>query len=338
MSGNFPFVTSDGVDDSTERGVFYSDETTTGDSSVELRGPKQISIAARFSEDAGHFDWVARLHSDFQDCLPAGEVKSRDVIRLCEINDKAKHLVLKSVEGCDIYIIDLFQDYYDLCNEIRKFAPDPSQPIKSLAHKFGVAEHEIEGDLASERRIAVFRSIAPMIDYLRSKAIGGGSPSVPLVDMDRISKMKGQELREYITRLTVAFGDAVNPGKRAEAITKTIASRFSVPSHFAIEILDRTTQFDLKFDKGSKSAMAELERADEMVQQELEGLRTQELMRPRRSISQHDSSLVLGVQACDIAAGFARWRFEKEFDGDSQSTAKRLRNEFRNILYNSRWL
>lgn len=325
--------------DSSGDSGHFSDETTTGESNSELRGEKRISIAARLNADENRFEWVNRLYEDYSELLPSGEVKSMDVLRLCDAKPRAMEFVIRNICGADIFVIDLFQDYFSTLEEIRKFAPDPKHPIQSIAAKLRTDVEDVKGFLASERRMTVLNSIVPLIDDLRSEASQYGIEQQPLIDLERIGELSDQELRELIVRFTVLFSDAVNPEVRARVIAQNIAARcFLDRSHFAFEVLQTTTKYDMTFDIGRQRTIAELQVADGRLQEELHRLREQSLACRRRTIKQANSAEVLGIRAADIAAGFARRQFESNFEGDARSAARKLKEEFGRVMFNNRWL
>lgn len=322
-------------------GVRYSDETTTGASRTELRGPRKVTIAARLPADDNNFEWVKRLRADFSDFLGKGEIKSDQVIQLCQTHPRARELVVRNIREGDVFVIDLFEDYHRVLDAIREMAPDPKRPIESFSSAQSLDRAELIKFLSSERRLAVLRSIVPMIEDLRSEAsiFQCNTSNDPLIDLARINDLGEQELKELVVRFTVLFSDAIHPATRARAIQSVITSRCVMDrSHFAVRVLQTSTSHDMVFDKGSEEVMTRLVEADSRLQAQLETLSTRGLGLPKRSVRQVDSAVVHGVQSCDIAAGYARWRFESLFDGNTSSTAQKIRDEFSRVLYNTKWL
>ncbi|HKQ49903.1 MAG TPA: hypothetical protein VJZ71_17650 [Phycisphaerae bacterium] len=323
----------------------FSDETATGETNQELRGPRRISIAARFDPDPNSFDWVRRLYSDYAHWIKAPEIKSSDVISLCQVNPRAKDQVIRNIREADIFVIDLFEDYHQTLDSLKKMAPDQKRPLESLAAANRLDREEIVNFLADERRVAVLRSIVPIIEDLTKQAtvVHDGAlhrfEHSALVDLDKIGDLGEQDLKELIVRFTVLFSDALNPEVRARAIESVISSRcYGSRGHVAMEVLELATAHDMVFDRGSDRAMNRLIEADNRLHEHLEAINLRGLQRPRRGIRQQDSRDVLGVQAADIAAGFARKRFEDFFQGDTTVAAKRLREEFAHVLLNTKWL
>lgn len=323
----------------------FSDETATGATNYQLRGPKRISIAARLNPDPGGFEWVRRLYSDYSNWLKGPEIKSSDVISLCQVNLKARDQVIRNVREADIFVIDLFEDYHETLDALRMVAPDPKHPLESLAAANGLSHDEIKKFLADERRGAVLRSIVPLIEDLarRATVVHDGAlhrfEHSALVDLDRINDLSEQELKQLVVRFTVVFSDALDPKIRARAIESVASNRlFGSPGHVALKRLELATAQDMVFDRGSEQAMNRLVEADNRLQEHLESINISELKRPKRGIRHEDSREVLGIQASDIAAGFARKRFEEVFEGDTTVAAKQLRQEFANVMLNTRWL
>ncbi len=335
----FDLALQEGDSEGSARTQLFADETTTGDSQSTLRGCRRISIASRVSGDDNQFEWVRRLYADFADSLLAKEIKSADVILLCKTNPIVRDRVVRGVREADIFIIDLFQDYYERIEILKQCAPDPARPIQSIAHSLRMAPHELRQFLGSQRCKAVFRSIAPLVDDLRKDAFGSSDQLRPLIDLEQISKLSDQEFREFVVRFTVLFGDIVDPETFARVMAKNIATRCALQkSHFAVEILEISTTHDMTFDAGFARPLERLQEADRHLQEELQRIRTDTLLWPSRHVCQNDSAEVFGIQACDIAAGYARWRFDAIFDGNAEATAKRMRDEFARIMYNTRWL
>lgn len=88
------------------RRVTFSDDTTTGRWSVQLQGPRRVTIVAR-AEDGSDFNWLATFKRDF---LPQGvEAKSTSVLPFLDTHAQARRSFVSNVEGYSIFIVDFHE-------------------------------------------------------------------------------------------------------------------------------------------------------------------------------------------------------------------------------------
>lgn len=318
--------------------VEYSDETSTGELRQDLRDLRRVTIAARCAPDHNGFEWIKRFRTDF--CGRLSEVKSMTALSICANNPRARDFLIRHVSESVIFVIDLFEELYNTLSFLRDIAPDPQNAVKSLM-KSGVIPQELMTDiLLDSRKRALMKSVAPhvqrLVDWtgIRDK---DGNP-VSVLDDIEINRLNAKEFTELITRFNVAFAEVCDPKRRADAISRCIFR--SLPSNYsyiAATTLKATQQRDLMFDKGTKRALGLLNEANEVVENAIEAVEMQSHSF-KRNIEHGDSEEVLGVQAADFAAGYARSVFERVYEGSTTDAAKTLREEFSRVVLNDQWL
>lgn len=323
------------------RASHFADETHTGAENPVLRGTRKVIVAARCWPGLDDFDWINRFRRDYCADVDGGELKSSVAIAISEHNERAREFLVRHVCESQVYVIDLFADYYQLLSCLSTLAPDPFNMVKSIAATNKIPESIIRELLSGERARAVFGSIVPQIEWLLTEAKASypdpQNDPLRLFTEDELGKLNDQQLRELITRFTVLFAEAMNPQVRAQAIMATLATQ-SDRQYIALQVLEHTVSHDVIFDVSASGVMPLLQKADGMIQQCMTSISTSALTGGQRSVREEDSRAVLGVQAADIAAGYARSVFERVFDGDTQKAAKKLREEFGRVLFNTRWL
>lgn len=320
------------------RSSHYSDETQTGETCQELRGLRRTTIAARCQPDANGFDWVRRFHADH--APEFRELKSSLAIEICHTNPRAHDFLIRHVSDSTIFVISLFEDLYRTLTFLRDIAPDANNAVESLL-KSGRIPHElVTAILQNAKHLALMKSLVPEVQHLvdLTGILDRDGNQLSVLDSDAIARLNAQQFTDLVTRFTVAFADVADPRMRAKAISHCFAAtHLGQRSYLASMTLAATQSHDLVFDMGGTMAISMLNEANDVVAAAVHAAELQSL-KPQRRIEHQDSRHVLGVQAADLAAGYARYVFEQTHEGNALLTAKRLRNYFGAVFYNGTML
>lgn len=319
----------------------YADETTTGARHADLRDHARILIAARI--DHCEIDWLRGLKERL---LPGvSEIKSEHFMSLLAAHPSGKREFERGIAAASIVVVDVGWDILELFRDSRRELglPEPDfselRAILRSRHTASLAA----GILRAARERYIQRSAVPRLEYLVSLVgpVPGviPRPGVSLFDREALQEMPRREFEETVARFSVALGDALKPEVRASAIVESLEGdrRFVVPGEFAFRTLERTTEPDTRFDVGYTRAFSAVSRAHELVTKRLQSSAYAGQWTGAGSIDEDDSKKVLGIQVADLAAGYARTLFEKEYP-TTASAAHVLKKHFAAVLLNQKWL
>lgn len=320
----------------------YADETHTGGRAPALRGLGAVTIAAHCSSDDG-FEWLERLHHDFFPRTP--ELKSALVLAEMDASERMRELVLKRIEGAHIVIIDFAEHTKDLFFAIFRAVGTETETLKSVTAflRTGRLPEDVANKVLRFARLQTLTcsAVGRVEQLLRQAAAVSGVPfgaGDKLFDTDALFKLSESEFKELVARFSIALGESLRPEKQADRIIETLAGhRMAHEGHIAMACLEAASESEAIFDQGSDNAFAMLRDADEKIQQALEHWLCRDGVVRATRLIQEDSRNLRGLQAADIAAGFASQIFEQA-DTDTLGGAKAVREVFPNVLLNDRWL
>lgn len=322
----------------------YSDDTNTGKKSRAFRGFGRATIAARVDDPNG-FEWLLRVRRDF--LPPNAEAKAALVLAVVDNNTQARDIVLPNIGRASIVISDLAEHYRSLLSAIYegmgKKVPAGVDAI-DLITRDDIKKEISEQVIDYLRETAISQTVIPQIEgVLRYAATRAGLPpgdGDKIVDREALRGLDQKGFQEFATRFAVAFADSISPQRRAEAIMEVMRSGHMLdPGYVGLVSLESSVSRDYFFDVGNAKAFRELEQAHGRIHAAFEAVRDTFFWANLRGgkVVQEDSAQMLGIQAADVAAGFAS-RLYEESPGDRSTAARKLKNDFERVLLNDRWV
>lgn len=330
----------------------FSDDTTSGRWSTELRGPRRVTIVARAEDDAS-FDWLASFKSEF---LPAGaEAKSTNVLPILDLQPRARQLVLRKVEGYSIFIVDLHEYRRsllgDLAVRLRPLIPpglDPYEFALQLPHVGSNARQFLRQMVISESVLGRLEALLewtsnPFAQEMRREGLEpfASTRAVHLLSRTALERMDDGQLATFLARLGSAVGDALSPERQAAAILELFEHRrYFAGGYFAYRVLSGELEMDRVYDTGPLPVRLQLEAAHQSicdyVDREIH-FRLGGLVQ-RGIIEERVSHTVLGLQAADIAAALAGREYESAANGEAGARARAVKRLFARVLLNGHWV
>lgn len=330
----------------------FSDDTTSGKWSTQLRGHRKVTIVAR-AEDNHSFDWLAAFKRDF---LPQGvEAKSSNVLPILDAQPRARQHVLKNLEGYSIFIVDLHEfrrrTFGDMVERLRPVIPpglDPYDFVLQLPYPESDAHQFL-------RQMAVRESVLGRLEWLLGWCTNpfaeelnreGLEPfasrrNVELADRTQLDDMDDRQLASFLARFGAAIGDALSPERQAEVLIRCIEDRrYFVGGYFACQLLRVDVETDKTYDIGPAPVLMQLELADNRIWHYVEsevGVSLEDRVR-RGILDERASHVELGLQAADIAAALASCEYELASDDEEGARARAVKRLFARVLLNGRWV
>lgn len=326
----------------------FSDDTTTGGLSIELRGGRRVTVVAR-AEDPSGFEWLAALKRDL---LPAGtEAKAKNVLPLLESDQRIERIVLRQIASYAIFIVDLHALRRDLVDGIitrlGRLIPhgvDPYDFVLELPHigsraRLFLQRAVIDGTVLGRLEALLDWCSNPFADGLAANGLGEFASRVRIEIANRaeLERLDDRQLASFLARLGAAVGDALSPERHAKAMGDLAESRFFSGGHFAFEVLRVDIETDKTYDVGGLPVLHQLQKADGDLWERLQRLTYGRLSTGiRRGVMAEEAShLQLGLQAADIAAALARHAYESAPDDARVAAVKRL---FERVMVNGQWV
>lgn len=261
-----------------------------------------------------------------------------------ENSRQARDFVLTRISSASIVVIDISEHLRRQMVELEAMTghgSNGSDSTLAFLRSGKLPKHLITNLLILGKRQAIMNSCVPEIEALLNVANGRmGQPgeAAELLDPARLNDLTASELAEFIARFSLAIGDALDPCIQAEAIAKNLADmRYAHIGHVAVEYLEAAVGPNRHFDTGSGRAFDLLSEANDIVVSTIRAAQGSSAQFRPGKLTQEDSMKVLGIQAADIAAGYAREVFESEY-GDTTTAAKALRRVFSRVMLNDKWL
>ena len=320
----------------------YSDETVTGAERTELRNMSRITIAAKCAS-VDSFEWLERFRRDF--LRGALEVKSTAALAVAATNDRARRFLLDHIAEATIAIIDVAEHTRNLFRGILAKIGFNSDAVHSTVKflRTGQFPEEVGRDILlfarqqDLQRTAVGR-IEDLLEIAASKSGLPRSPADKLFKSEVLTGLKNQEFEELVARFSIALGDAIDPTVQANTIAQLLGDcRYLHEGHIATAVLEQAVQPERIFDVGSMNAFKALQDANDIVVHAIDsfGLSTDAIS--PGLIRQDDSRKLLGLQAADLACGYARHVFETDYSGTTEA-ASAVRRVFSRVLLNDQWI
>lgn len=322
----------------------FVDETTTGRFQAESRSPRQALIAAQV--DGRDYEWWAQFKRDYFPEIP--EPKSTLVIPLIDRDHRARDRLLEGFARANtaIVIIDLSEYTASLVRTFyaRVGIPDEANPFEVIAQR-RLPPHAAEAIFRYVRDTAIERSAVSRIEWLFQEALAHAPVILQeehgeLVDREALRALGANQQRELIARLSITFGEALDPRRQAEVLARIVQEqmRYFTTGHLAFLRLEGTLTVDRTFDRGAQPAFQMLIEAHEQMVGVLDRAYYRQFERTRAgAVKEEDSRNVLGIQVADIAAAVASREYELA-DGTVRQKAERVRATIGRVLLNDEWL
>jgi hypothetical protein len=319
----------------------FADETHTGGRSPQLRGLSAVTIAAHCRSGDG-FEWINRFRRDY---LPElSELKSSAVLATVDVNQRAREFLLEQTAAASIVIVDFAEHTKRFVDAILGTVGSTRDAVRTVT-AFLKHGHLPKGIAETVLRYARSRTLdRSAVGYIRTLlqeaataagvALGDGGR---LFDTEILFNLSESEFKELIVRFSVALGEALRPERHADRILKLLADRrMHNEGHIAVACLAAATEGQTVFDEGYHAPFELLLRADRKIQETIERWTYRDIRTKPDRLAQAESHLILGLQAADIAAGYAAKLFE-EAHADTSTAARRVRSVFPNVLLNDSW-
>jgi len=308
-----------------------------------MRGLGRVTIAARVEDPAG-FHWVAQLRRDRFPEL--AELKSNVVVAVMDQQPRFRDEILRRLQDATIAIIDITTHCREMVESLlRKFdiSLPPGTDALDLARSHPATRDVASKILQHARYHAVELTAVPQVERLLRLAMEdadvpmGSSPV--LFDRVALARLDHREFDTLLARFALAFGDVLRPERQVPAILKAVEdARYLVAARVAYLTLTEAMQPHRVYDYGPEVPFDLLRRAHATVNAHLQASMFATWMESGPgSIGQDDSSKVLGLQAADIAAGYACTLFERA-DSGTRAGASAVRCVFRRVLLNAEWI
>lgn len=340
------------IDDRMIRTTF-SDDTTSGRWSADLRSPtRRVTIVAR-AEDGHSFNWLAAFKRDF--LLHGVEAKSSNVLPIMDAQPRAREYVLRNLGGYSIFIVDLHEFgrliLDRIVDHLRPVIPPGLDP-HDFVLRLQFAESNPRQFL---RQIAIHESILERLERLlawcanpfarQMKEMGIESyvspASVELTDQATLRNMDDRQLASFLARLGAAVGDILSPERLAKALMQCAEDqRYLVGGYVACQLLRVDVETDKLYDIGPAPVLMQLELADNRIWNYMKSQVAFSLENQvrRGALDGRASHTELGLQAADIAAAIASRQYERASDDGEGSRIKAVKQLFDRVCLNGRWM
>lgn len=321
--------------DTRPQDSLFSDETTTGAERQELRGLSRKTIAAVCTCPDG-FDWLAKFRSEH--LAEFQEPKSDLVIALVDRNSAARDSLLKHLSQSRIIIVDLAHHTERLIRDLAEatgYKADSGDLTLEFLRGHGIPKEMV---LQMIREMVLDGSVVGRIESLLSLVRRHTSAAIPseLIRRDSLKGLTQREFDQLVVRVAGALGTALHPKTQAEAIAKNLLP-YAHAGHVAMTCLESAVEFDKIFDEGYARAFESVTGAHDLVSEIVLATQAQGSGFSPGRLAQEDSAKILGLQAADIAAGYARHVFELNYP-DTHGAAFAVRKVFDGVLLNDEWL
>lgn len=327
-----------------DRRESFADETTTGRFRVQARGIRRALIAAKV--DGQDYEWWAQFKKDLLPGVP--EPKSNVVLPLIERDARAHDRLadgLVAQSHATVVIIDFSEDIASLVRGLYERVGIPAEvdPFEVLARR-ELDPASTEAILRYVRDVAIERSAVGRVEWLFNEALSAApvilsDEAEELVDRDRVRSLNANQQRELLARFSIAFGEALDPRRRADILTRRVEEdmRYFESGHFAYVALEETVAVNQTFDKGSEPAFEMIAEAHRKVVETLDQAFYRQFERRAGNVREDDSRNLLGIQVADIAAAVASREYELT-QGTVRNKAECVRAIFGRVMLNDEWL
>jgi hypothetical protein len=322
---------------------FFADETRTGETRTDLRGLGRVTIACKCFADDG-FEWLDQFHKDY--LADHAELKSSLVLALMDSSRRARGVVLDRIASATVVVIDLAEHIRAQIAGLGEALGVPGNCSASTLNALrgmGIPEDLIQPLFRSSRRFAIIESAVPKIELLLDEvaAVRGRSSSTSdLFPNEDIEGLSADQFQQLLARFSLALGDALDPRIQAEALAQNLVNtRFMHNGPVSIIngyydpalFLQTAVEPNRTFDRGSDPAFRMLEEANNIVVDTIRSVQIEAGQFSPGRLAQEDSAKVRGIQAADIAAGYARQLFERE-DADTRASTMAIRRVFSRVM------
>ena len=317
----------------------FCDETQSGEYQPELRDLFRVDFAARISLE-NDFGWFEALEKKYKgkDIKHPEELKSGLLIELAKQDRKLWDDILKNIYKATIVIIDLTQYFRIYLQQSNQTTNTFTALIKSQ-------------DIADDFRKHIFdrfkemcfrESSIPYIESIANRAFGSlklYDNNEKLIGNEQLLSLKQRELNELVARFSIALGDALDPVLEEQMMKNILAAqRYYSDGLEAYYLLSHVIQPNVTYDTGTKAAFIKLKNTQDKIVKILEKSCWYDgSLKPGTLKQIEDSKKVMGVKVADIAAGFARIIFERNYP-DTWKASNAVKNYFSRVLLNAEWL
>jgi len=282
------------------------------------------------------------------------EAKSTVVLSVLGDHDRARKLVLRELEACSIFIVDLYEYRRvlldDIVNRLKWAIPPGQDPyefvlelpqLRSKAREF-LRQMAINCSVIG--RLESFLEWDPFGDMLARDGPDYFQKlhrPVQIVDRSRLECMDDARLAMFLARVGAAVGDALSPQRQAAAIIKSLEHQTYLGSgYIAKRLLRLALRTDRIYDVGPVPVTIQVEEAHKRISRFIDGRVDFHNESPvqRGIVEERTSETELGLQAADIAAAIASREYELCNSKKSLDRALAVKRIFAGVCMNGRWI